>query len=275
MNCQEIYPYLHEFLDHELPENLHAAVRSHLESCQFCWRKFEFEQRLRATVWETGRDEKAPANVFEKVRYNVFHHEKIQRERRRWFPWVGTRPAWTYGIPIFLLILGTIWLFLRIGGGSSPLIAELVGDHIRYVVSEKPSEIVSSNTEEIETWLEGKLGYAIDIPHFEGPEVHLAGGRIVDIGGRKTAYLFYEEGPHAVSLYITMVPQARLCEDNTLQLKDCRMCLARIQNCEFCLSRHRNFNVLSWQEEGVTYAMVSDLDSQDMLKVTCPQSPSG
>jgi len=163
----------------------------------------------------------------------------------------------------------------RTGNTASPLLADLVGDHIAYAASEKSSEIISSDNDDVEEWLEGKLGYAIHVPDFSGPVVKLLGGRIIDIEGRKVAYLFLQENQHTLSLYIARLPEGELCADCRMQLQDCRMCLPRVHNCEFCLSRLRNFNVLSWQEEGLTYAMVSDLDGRQMLNVTCPQSASG
>ena len=151
------------------------------------------------------------------------------------------------------------------------MLAELVGDHMHYAVVEKPSEMVSSDADDVETWLESKLGYAIVVPRFEGPQVRLIGGRILDVKGVKVAYLFYQEGRHALSLYVAKVSNAELCAKNKFQLQDCRLCLVKFHNCELCISKYNNYNVLSWEEEGVTYAMISDLDSEHMLDVTCPQ----
>ena len=275
MNCRETTAYVHEFLDHELPEDHHSAVRTHLEACPSCWRKFEFEQELRDTICEKAHSARAPSYVVDRVKRNIFN-AKSRDERLNVFAWITRRPAWSWGIALFLIvaICGT-WIFLSGNGAPSPLLAELVGDHIQYATADKPSEMVSSNADEIENWLESKLGYGIDIPRFNEPEIHLVGGRLIKLRGKRIAYIIYLKGKHFLSLYVAKVPEADLCSDNRLQLQDCRLCLARIQNCEFCLCRHKNHNVLSWQEEGVTYAMISDMDSEHMLDVTCPQSTPG
>jgi len=275
MTCQESAACLHEFFDQELPEHRHAAVRAHLESCPACWRKFEFERRLRTAIWEKSRGERVPAYLLERIRRNVVASGEKRGRPMRALQNVKI-PAWGLGMALFfLLALGGVWMGLRGKGDASPLIAELVGDHIKYAVVEKPSEMVSSNAEEIENWLESGLGYGIAVPRFEGPRIHLVGGRLLHLRGERVAYLIYVDGEHVLSLYVAKVADADLCTHDRLQPRDCRLCLANIQNCEFCLCRHRDYNVLSWQEEGVTYAMVSDLDSEHMLDVTCPQNRPG
>ena len=166
-------------------------------------------------------------------------------------------------------------MILKGKSGPSPLLAELVGDHMQYAVVEKPSEMVSSDADEVETWLEGKLGYAIAVPRFERPHMHLIGGRLLDVRGIKIAYLFYQEGGHALSLYVAKVSSGEFCAKDKFQLQDCRLCLVRFQNCELCMSKYKNFNILAWEEGGVAYAMVSDLQSDQMLDVTCPQNSLG
>ncbi|UCE17717.1 MAG: anti-sigma factor [Gemmatimonadota bacterium] len=272
MTCEQATTRLHEFLDHELSGQRHSEVGAHLASCPSCRRMYEFEQQLRNTVWEKGREEKAPAYVFERVKRNVFEKKKREVKDRSERSWMGLRPAWNWAVAalVAVTVAGT-WVALRGKGGPPPLLAELVGDHMQYAEAEKPSEMVSSDADEIEIWLEGKLGYAIVVPRFEGPHMHLIGGRILDVKGMKVAYLFYQGDGRALSLYVTKVSTAELCAKDKLQLQDCRLCLVKFHNCELCISKFRDYNILSWEEEGVTYAMVSDLDSEHMLDVTCPR----
>lgn len=271
MTCEEATSNVHEFLDHELPEDRHSAIRAHLEACPSCWRKYEFEQELRDAICAKAHSVKAPSYVFDRVKRTIFNTDR-HKQHPKDFSLFARRPAWVWGLVFSLIVaIGGVWIFLSVGGSTSPLVAELVGDHIQYTAVKKPSEIVSSNADEIEVWLENSLGYNIAVPRLVGHQIHLVGGRLLNLNGRKVAYIFYREGQHILSLYVAKVSETELCTDDRLQLQDCRLCLAKVQNCEFCLCRHRNHNVLSWQEEGVTYAMVSDLDSKYMLDVTCPQ----
>jgi anti-sigma factor (TIGR02949 family) len=272
MTCKDATTYFHEFLDHELSERRHSTICSHLALCPSCRRKYEFEQQLRNTIWKKGREAEAPAYIFERVKRNVFGLEDREKKYRSVLSWVGLRPGWNWAAAVLLVVcLGGAWMILKGKSGASPLLAELVGDHMHYAVVEKPSEMVSSNADEVETWLEDKLGYAIVVPRFEGPHVHLVGGRLLDVKGVKVAYLFYQEGRHALSLYVAKVSSGEFCAKDKFQLQDCRLCLVRFQNCELCISRHKNYNILSWEEGGIAYAMISDLDSERMLDVTCPR----
>jgi mycothiol system anti-sigma-R factor len=276
MTCEAATSAVHEFLDHELPELRHAAVRAHIEDCPTCWRKFEFEKELRSVIWEKGQGGAAPSYLLDRVKRNLFETGKKAPRERRSLSALVPKLSWGWGVAVVaLIVVGTVWVVLTGGPTATPLVAELVGDHILYASAEKPSEMISSNAEEIEIWLEAKLGYSINVPQFEGPELHLLGGRLINLQGKKIAYLIYGNGTHILSLYVTKVSNAELCADNRLQLQDCRLCLANIQNCEFCLTKHNEYTVLSWHENDVTYAMISDLDSEYMLDVTCPPGVSG
>lgn len=57
IDCEEALRRLAKYLDGELGDQEHAAVRRHLETCRSCWSRAEFERRLRTRLGELREGE--------------------------------------------------------------------------------------------------------------------------------------------------------------------------------------------------------------------------
>jgi anti-sigma factor (TIGR02949 family) len=61
ISCDEALRLLAVFLDGELHGEPHDAVEHHLEVCQGCFSRAEFERRLKAEVRRLRQDEVSPS----------------------------------------------------------------------------------------------------------------------------------------------------------------------------------------------------------------------
>jgi anti-sigma factor RsiW len=61
IGCEEALRALAAFLDGELPGDEHTHVHQHLETCQSCYSRAEFERRLGAQLADLGRHDLEPA----------------------------------------------------------------------------------------------------------------------------------------------------------------------------------------------------------------------
>lgn len=61
ISCDEALRLLAVFLDGELPGQSHQSVAHHLEACQGCLSRAEFERRLRAEVRRLRQEDVAPS----------------------------------------------------------------------------------------------------------------------------------------------------------------------------------------------------------------------
>jgi anti-sigma factor RsiW len=85
--------------------------------------------------------------------------------------------------------------------GDNPLVAELVADHARSMVTAQTIEIASANSHTVKPWLSGKLGYSpavIDLAELGYP---LVGGRRGFIGRTVVGVLVYQRDQHEIDVY--------------------------------------------------------------------------
>ena len=64
--CQKCEELLQGYLDRELTEPEHAQAEAHLQGCEYCRRRYHFEENLRRYV-RTSAAERMPAGLMEKL----------------------------------------------------------------------------------------------------------------------------------------------------------------------------------------------------------------
>jgi anti-sigma factor (TIGR02949 family) len=64
--CQKCEELLQGYLDRELTEREHAQAEAHLRGCEYCRRRYHFEETLRRYV-KTSAAERMPAGLMEKL----------------------------------------------------------------------------------------------------------------------------------------------------------------------------------------------------------------
>ena len=67
MNCEQALRQILAYVDRELSEEEHAAMREHLHACKGCFSRMEFE-RLLKSKFGALRDEEATPEVSERVK---------------------------------------------------------------------------------------------------------------------------------------------------------------------------------------------------------------
>lgn len=66
-NCRETLRDLYPFIDGELPDDVLAHMRSHLEACTDCLEAFEFEAELKAAIRRKCSNDELPAGLVERL----------------------------------------------------------------------------------------------------------------------------------------------------------------------------------------------------------------
>ncbi len=50
MNCDQWFDRLYQILDGDLDQDAWKELKAHMNDCQSCWDRFEFEKRLKARL---------------------------------------------------------------------------------------------------------------------------------------------------------------------------------------------------------------------------------
>ena len=252
--------YLADRLEAASPSRLEADA--HLHGCPDCQAFFADEEALKEFLRGRSPRQPVPAHLRENILEQISEDEaspllsnrRTRRKRAR-----GALAAVAAGV---CLVVGIIGYTALTHDRQEQFVAGLIEDHLRF----RPgaSEISSSRFEQVEAWFAGKVDFAVQAPRFEQSE--LLGGRLCYLDGKKGAWLFYRKQGALLSFFIfdgTDIAVAHLRRRASGEQK-------------FGLGVAKGQRFILWKDQGLVYALVSDLPEDDLVRlasdVTSPRS---
>jgi anti-sigma factor RsiW len=254
MNCEEVRAHLRDYVKHRLEPGLGGGVGDHLESCASCTHAERTEQALDEVLEQRLPRFAAPPSLQRRLGLLVRRPAPVRAAPRRWMRTLAPAMA-------AALAVGFGGLLLQRGadrsGDPARLTSELVNDHLRVLASQHRVEIESGGPHQVKPWFEGKLDFAPVVPAPEGGELTLRGGSVGYVFDRKAAVLVYGLRLHVVTLLVFRaegleLPGAREVQRGPPQLGE---------------QSARGFNVVLWRSGGLGYALVSDVNPEELGQV--------
>jgi len=251
MSCAEARPLLLDLRRRRLAPEVEEAVRAHLAGCAGCRRAEEAEGVLDDLLTQRLPRHAAPDGLRRRVA--ALAAEEPRRERRRFSFTSLVAPALAAGLAV---ATGALLVERRSGREASALSAlteEAVSDHLRVLASQHPLEVESGGSHQVKPWFEGRLDFAPAVPLPEVPDLRLEGGAVGYFLDRKAAVVEYGLRRHAVTLLVFRTEglawPARASADAPAPDS---------------ASSARGFNVVLWRANGLGYALVSDVNPQEL-----------
>lgn len=233
--------YLSEYPEVITGEMIEA--NRHVKECPDCKRFFEQEKTFSVLLKQKIKKESLPSELRERLMF-------CTTSKRR-------RPLEL----IYRLAAITALLMLFIGGyiyklhyDTKSIVEDIINDHINFL-SSSGIQISTSNPLLIEDWFKERLDFAVHIPHIRA---NLKGARLCLLRDKRLGLVFYEHSGSQISLFMT----TELNPERLLSGKE-----VMIGDKEIHFVEQRGFNMLLWQERGVTYALVSQLGIEELKKI--------
>ena len=195
-----------------------------------------------AAVRQHGTYFEAPAALRRDIRADI---ERVTQERpgpsRHW-PILESllRPALTFAAGAILAGVGVA--LLLDGPKTNPLVAAMISDHARSIVTGQTIEVASANTHTVKPWLSGRLGYSPAVVDLADIGYPLIGGRRGFIGRIAVGVMVYQYEQHEIDVYTFP-----LHEHGDLPLT---------------LGRESGYNMLAWRIGDIQYVAVSDAGAE-------------
>jgi anti-sigma factor RsiW len=141
-----------------------------------------------------------------------------------------------------LLAAAALLLAGGVAPGGAALDTELVAGHVRSLMASHLVDVASSDRHTVKPWFQGRLDYAPPVEDPAAAEFPLVGGRLDVIAGRPVAALVYKRRGHTINLFVW--PDAG----------------------RTALQQHerQGYHVLRWKDGAMQYALVSDLNAQEL-----------
>jgi anti-sigma factor RsiW len=249
------------YLDDELQKGERLAVETHVKGCPDCRAALDAERELILAIRKARPIYAPPASL----RANIAKLVHSSGSGRRF---VFSRPM----IAAYALLLLGVALFWLAAAKSlredrTSFVTMAVNHHLRYVKGQLPLEVFSDSPEKISAWFAGKLGFKLKLPDYpQGPAepkpYHVEGARLVGFKEDYAAYIVYRLNGHPISLVVTSDSVAKPSGGEEIPWEGLR----------FHFQSVAGWKVLTWSDNGLTYALVSDLEERGQAScIVCHQ----
>lgn len=239
MRCAEAQPLIDSYLDGELDLVHNIEIENHLETCRECGPIRQSALELRSAVRGVSYY-RAPASLAARVRAIPRAASPVLHKRvvTPIWQWVGVAAA------VALLVAGAFFAGNRIAPSGGDLLArEVVAAHVRSLMANHLMDVPSTDQHTVKPWFDGKIDFAPPVVNLASDGFPLIGGRLDYLDGRSVAALVYQRRLHDINVFIWPTRSA---------------------NTEPALQSRDGYNVLKWNQNGMTFWAVSDLSSEEL-----------
>ncbi len=238
MNCHEIHPMLHAYVDSELDLMPSLEVDRHLKTCAACTAMKRSLESLRANLRNSDLAYRAPNALRARIRQSIAATSE-EKPRHTSRPWV-----WQ------LLALGSIGfavvtLMLQPAGISDRdrLADEAIAGHVRSLMAGHLMDVVSTDQHTVKPWFNGKIDFAPEVKDLAAQGFPLVGGRLDYLDGQTVAALVYNRNKHTINAFVW--PAKTAASTTTIQ-------------------KRRGYTVINRDANGLHYCIVSDLNAKEL-----------
>jgi anti-sigma factor RsiW len=288
--CEEMLNQIAFFLDDELQDGERAALKAHLRYCGKCRELFDVERAFLDAIRGLGPLYTAPPQLRAGAERILSEAPAVilapSRLRRRLTKsllrsssggsrgQIDTRRLMAIASTLVFASIVVILGVIRYGSGASrhnpsDFAKTAVDAHLRHLHGQLPLEIASSAVEVVSAWFSGKVPFAMELPksqEFSDQQrpYALEGARLVGFKNDYAAYVAYKIGAHPVSLLVTSAALGQPSGGEEV--------ISR--GIAFHYDSISGLNVITWEDRGLAYALVSDLDKRGREScIVCHQGP--
>ena len=243
LECQELEPLLHAYVDGEFEANERADFEAHLAGCEACRARVDGERKLRERLREAAAV-RAPDALRRRIESGLARERRISHLRAL------VRPE-SIAVAAVAMAAGII-AFLSGRQLLEPIVEGVVMKH-----AHNPPVEVRGNEQQVQRWFAGKVDFPVQVPHLRN--LNVSGARLSHVRDRDAAYVVYE-GPQArrVSLFVFDDPRAPIELGLGAHMQ-------RVDDRDVLLANEHGYNVVMWRNNQIVYSLVSDLDEHDIL----------
>jgi anti-sigma factor (TIGR02949 family) len=264
--CRERARLLDAYLDGELEPAQLLDVEGHVEGCGGCRERVALDRATRASLkrtLKTGAPEGLRARALA-----AMQAEKVRGEAR--LPVPLPSGAWRSIVPLasaaaLALAFGSIGRGTPGGGSSDAAVqaglgAGLGDDLLQELIAEHSSPLPPDRTDrEGARQLEQYVGVPVHPAAFERGGARFVGGRVMPVhGAQRAAMLQYVIGTGDKTQRVSVF----IYDPSKIQVHSAGLAPRSVGTAEIQVGREKGYSVAVTQNDGVGYAVASDLDAE-------------
>lgn len=242
MRCNEARKktYLSEYPEVVNQDMIEA--KRHIRECPECKKFFEQERAFSTLLRQKITIDPLPSELRQRLLKPVSEEKGYSKLLYR-----------VIAIAAILMLFAGAYIY-KLHSDTESFVRDIINDHINFL-SYSGIQVSSSNPLEIQNWLNGRVDFGAVLPELSAT---LRGARLCLLKDKRLGLVFYEYRGSQLSLFMTteLNPQ-RLWSAKEVMIRDKKVRIVQ----------QKGFNLLLWQERGITYALVSDLGIEELKKI--------
>ncbi len=248
MECKDTLACLPAHIDHELGARDAAELERHLAHCHDCQSQLQLGAAMHAATAATATLHRAPAGLEQRILAalpdapeNAATRPSPPRSGWSWLNWgsvmvTASAVAWSVGLTVLQ------------PSASDLLVDNIVSSHMRASLTQRLTDVASSDQHTVKPWFAGKLDYSPPVRDTAAQGFSLTGARVDYVDHRPVAALVYARRLHVIDLFVLPT--------------DAEARSRRIAG-EQSLSR-QGYQVVHWTRDGMSFWAVSDVGKDEL-----------
>ncbi|MEM5428851.1 anti-sigma factor family protein [Cupriavidus oxalaticus] len=253
MDCNEVCELLPACADDELGAAESPRLERHLATCPACAAELRRLRALRAAVRQGAAYHQASPALRARIAAalppaGTTGPMAAQATRAGWRGWFSWSPAVNAGLAA-LTVASLAFALTLVARQESPqqaMTREVVGSHVRALVTAHTIDIASTDRHTIKPWFNGRLDYAPPVYDLAAEGFPLAGGRLDYLHGQRVAVLVYRRNHHPIDVFV--LPAAAAVHPADMDGAWLR----------------QGYRIERWQAGGMDYWAVTDASAPDL-----------
>lgn len=246
MNCRETEQVIGGYLDGELGLVQNLAVEQHLKDCPACAKAHREFQSFRSAMMEKSFYFDSPKGLEKRVRSAL--RQEARAESATYRGGINWKLGWLTVLTPFAAVAIVLLIAMPLLRGrftEDRLAQEVLSAHVRSLMVNHKTDVASADPHTVKPWFDGKLDFAPPVNDFADRGFPQVGGRLDYLDDRPVAAVVYQRNKHFINLF--MWPAS----SNVAKPK--------------VFATLKGYNLLNWEESGMTFWAVSDLNRAELM----------
>ena len=236
IDCTRARDLFDALLDGEAPPDRQGFLNAHLQSCPDCRTALERRQSMLTLFRDAAPRLSAPPGL----RASIMAALPVEEAPRR-----IVRPNWQWGAwgASAAALAASVMLVFSTPGPGDQLRDDLAAAHIRSLIGTHMVDVETSDRHTVKPWFNGKTNLSPPVVDLADAGFPLVGGRLDYVGGETAAVLVYRRNQHVLNLFLWPEHGGPAMAS---------------------AGRKSGYDVISWEQDGLNAALVSDLNHQEL-----------
>ena len=237
MTCDDALVLVHALADGELDAGHARDVEMHVASCRRCTAEFASAREMKRALAAMNLRFAAPASLRARVEGAIPKPRPVASRRT-------LLKGFALGSAVSALAASGIGVVVLREARESRVMGEAISAHLRSLQGEHLTDVLSSDQHTVKPWFNGKLDLAPPVPDLTAQGFTLIGGRLDFLDGKPVAALVYRRRAHVINVFVGQDLGAAPSSPE--------------------LQVMQGFNLLRWDEGGLSALAVSDLNRDEL-----------